>query len=303
MAHQFTPRQIAKALKVSESSVKRWCDSGQIETIRTVGGHRRILHSALMSFLRTTDRELLAPQVLGLDLPTDLASLSIGEEQALDQNIEDEIISSFRAAILSGDESNCRKLVGRWFSLQQSFAPLADRLISTTFHYMGDLWKSDEIEIYQERRAREICTRIILEVRRLIAEPTTDAPLAMGGGPAGDQYTLPSQLIDVVLRQANWHTTNLGSNLPFRTMLAAIRESRPNLFWLSVSSIEDTDRFLSGFNQFAGEIPAGVSLIVGGRALTDQLRPKMTYTAHCDNMQQLAAFARAAHGFGGSAKS
>ena len=47
---QLTTRQVAEALSVSESSVKRWCDQGAIPTIRTVGGHRRIPLDGLLRF-------------------------------------------------------------------------------------------------------------------------------------------------------------------------------------------------------------------------------------------------------------
>jgi len=32
---QLTTKQVADVLRVSESSVKRWCDSGVIPTVRT----------------------------------------------------------------------------------------------------------------------------------------------------------------------------------------------------------------------------------------------------------------------------
>jgi hypothetical protein len=35
---------------------------------------------------------------------------------------------------------------------------------------------------------------------------------------------------------------------------------------------------------------------VGGRALTDDLRPRMGFTAHCDNLEQLSALAQVISG-------
>jgi len=58
----FTPKQVATALQVSESSVKRWCDRGVIRTDRTLGGHRRIPLENLMEFLESTNRRVLDPK-------------------------------------------------------------------------------------------------------------------------------------------------------------------------------------------------------------------------------------------------
>ena len=38
-------------------------------------------------------------------------------------------------------------------------------------------------------------------------------------------------------------------------------------------------------------VTTGTALAVGGRALTEDLRKRMTYSAYCDNMQHLEAFA------------
>jgi excisionase family DNA binding protein len=48
-----TPKQVAQAINVSESSLKRWCDQGLLTAIRTAGGHRRLaLAAALNTSLR-----------------------------------------------------------------------------------------------------------------------------------------------------------------------------------------------------------------------------------------------------------
>ena len=38
----LSPRQLAVAIGVSESSLKRWADDGRLAVERTAGGHRRI---------------------------------------------------------------------------------------------------------------------------------------------------------------------------------------------------------------------------------------------------------------------
>ena len=47
----FSPKEIAKALGVSQASIKRWVDRGLIEAEKTAGGHRRISVQALKTYL------------------------------------------------------------------------------------------------------------------------------------------------------------------------------------------------------------------------------------------------------------
>ena len=62
----LSPKQVAQALGVSESSLKRWCDQGLIATIRTGGGHRRLALPDVLRFIRDGEHRLVSPEALGL---------------------------------------------------------------------------------------------------------------------------------------------------------------------------------------------------------------------------------------------
>ena len=66
MKQTLSPRELARALGVSESSLKRWADDGKIRFSRTVGGHRRIAVSDALQFARDAKLPLVRPDVLGL---------------------------------------------------------------------------------------------------------------------------------------------------------------------------------------------------------------------------------------------
>lgn len=296
MEENLTPKQVAEALQVSESSIKRWCDRGVIRSRKTMGGHRRIPIDALMSFLESTNRQLLTPAAIGLGRGGDglgEAGGSEAAESAGDPPADSaELQLQFEAAVVRGDEAECRRILIQWYGRHESFALLADQLIAKTFHRLGAMWECGEIEVFQERRGCEVCLRLVHEFRRLIAEPRAGAPVAIGGAVAGDHYMLPTQLVEVVLRESGWRAFNLGTHLPLSTFVAAARRERPQLLWLSVSHLEDVDKFVDEFTAMASALPSGVHLVVGGRALTDAVRPRLPFTAHCDTLVQLAKLAR-----------
>ena len=82
MRELLTPKQVARAIQVSESSVKRWCDKGVIPTQYTAGGHRRIPISDLLVFLRSSKHQLIRPEVLGLPAMTGQSDRIIGRAAA-----------------------------------------------------------------------------------------------------------------------------------------------------------------------------------------------------------------------------
>ncbi|MEC8555819.1 MAG: helix-turn-helix domain-containing protein [Planctomycetota bacterium] len=289
MEEHLTTRQVAEALSVSESSVKRWCDSGDIPTERTVGGHRRIPLDTFLEFLERTNRRVVS-------------SLLPRRAQHVDDTVPtsrlqtDLTVERFQTLLVEGDENSARKLLTSVYAENESFAWLADAYIAKSMHLMGNLWDCGDLEVYQERRGCEICSRLIYELGRLVPAPARNAPLALGGAPEGDNYSLPSQVVQLVFRESGWRAMNLGNNLPLKTLSAAANEHKPRMVWLSVSHLNDTETFISEFAQLSDALPDDTMVVVGGRALGDDVRPRMKYTGHCDNMQQLAAFARALHG-------
>ncbi len=283
MDENFTPKQIAMALRVSESSVKRWCDRGVIRTDRTLGGHRRIPLEFLLQFLEATNRRIVDPSAIGLEPQPEVLSAAESDDSSIQ--------ALFEKSLLDGNEEQCRKAIGAWYTMHGSIASVADKLVAPAFRSIGELWQCGKVEIYQERRGCELCNRLMQELRRLLPEPAAFSPLAMGGTCSGDDYQLPTQLIEMVFRESGWRTISLGCGIPLSSMLSAARKHMPRIFWLSVSHIPDQESFLQEYHRFASNLPKGISLVVGGRALTDDIRPQMTYAAYCDTLQQLATLA------------
>ncbi len=290
MEQNFSPKQIAEALRVSESSIKRWCDRGAIQTVKTLGGHRRIPLDSLLAFLESTNRDIPDLSAIGMDLSS-VRRNEIPPEAKFSSQDATTRLQYLQDALIYGDEKECRRLLIEWYGSTSSFACLGDELICRAFAQIGDLWHQGKIEIFQERRACELCGRLIHEFRRLFAEPSPMAPKAFGAAVTGDYYALPGQMVEVSLREVGWQAVNLGVNLPLDTILKAVRSERPKLFWLSVSHLIDQEKFVEDYSDFWNAIPRETVVVVGGRALTDSLRPRLQYTAHCDTLQQLSMLA------------
>ncbi|MEM6470158.1 MAG: helix-turn-helix domain-containing protein [Planctomycetota bacterium] len=288
----FSPKDVAESLEVSVSSVKRWCDRGKIPSIRTVGGHRRITLSGLREFLEATGQTLSNPGALGID-PVDLV---IGTpKKTRHPSVRGEgrqpIQAEFRAALAAGDEAACMDLLLERTRQGFSKAEAAEDLIADAMRGMGDAWDCGELEVYQERRSCTICTRLISNLRESLPDLDESACVAIGAAPESDPYQLPTALVELALRESGWNATNLGNNLPLASLIQAAREYEPRLLWLSVTAIDDPARFVRDENKLASSLGEDVSLIVGGQALDDGLRPKLRYTAHCDGLRHLLELA------------
>ncbi|TWT82786.1 B12 binding domain protein [Planctomycetes bacterium CA13] len=271
-------------MQVSESSVKRWCDRGVIPTIRTVGGHRRITLEGLQKFLRETNRSLCHPEVLGLPSLCSCRKTHIPGGNDPDQCV-------FRAALATGDEETCRKVLLSRVEAGSTRAEAAEDLIADAMHGLGEAWDCKEIDVYQERRACDISLRLIAELRSQIESPPLTAATAVGGAPANDYYQLPTAMVELALREIGWNAINLGSNLPLESFQQAAHDCDAKMVWLSVSSIESPAMFVTEENRLARSLGEHISLFIGGRVIDETMRSKLCYTAWCDNLRQLVELA------------
>ncbi len=279
MKAELTPKQVARAIGVSESSLKRWCDRGLLQVVRTAGGHRRIATAAVFQFLRRTGRDLVEPEILGLPVCTGSGPRTL-------QSAQDE----FLIALKDGHELTAREIVFNLYLDNKPISAICDRVIATALHRIGEAWQSGDLDIYEERRSCEIVVKILRELGQGLPLGET-AEVALGGTCENDHYMLPTMMVELVLRERGYKAFSLGTNLPIPSLESALITNMPRLFWLSVSFLADVEIFLTNYKRlYARAMEQGVMLIVGGRALTADVRQNMEYTAFCDTLKHLESF-------------
>ena len=280
MRKPFTPKQVSLAIGVSESSIKRWCDNGSISAQYTTGGHRRITTSGLLIFLRSSRHDLSNPTAIGL--PERLPITTMPREELLKQIVE---------SLVAGNETEVQQIAIELFLNEHSVAKICDDFIAPALRQVGGLWKCSKIEVYQERLACKMSQQILAELKSLVPVPSQDALVAIGGAPQGDQYSLPSSMVELTLRSCGWQSTSMGENVPLASLAAAVRTYSPKLFWLSASHLESENRFVIEFNQLYNEFGSQIPFVVGGQALTAEVRSRLPDVTFCSSLYQLTQHA------------
>lgn len=283
MERYLSPKEVAAAIGVSESSLKRWADEGLIRVTRTGGGHRRILLSDALDYIRRNGVVVVRPDLLGVTGPGDVVPSQPGD-------ISDGFIAQ---AVRSGQLAALRAALAARFLAGASLGALCDGPLASALHQVGDAWKSGPAGIQLEHRASEACVHGLNFLRGLLPAAAQHAPLALGGAPAGDPYQVPSLMAAAVMAGEGWREINLGPNLPFDALAAAALEHRPELIWISFSSASAaraTVAELRGVEKLAREV--GAHLVIGGQALSVAALPDRSGLHVLTSMQALAAFAR-----------
>ena len=281
MQQVFSPKQVARAIGASESSVKRWCDRGILKSVKTGGGHRRVPLSGLLEFIRAENRVLVSPVDVGL--PTELAA-----PQVAVKSIDEE----FKSALAQGNYPTCRRVLFGLYLAKHSIAKICDDVLAPAMNALGEGWCNGSIDVFEERRACELTIRLIYELRSMLPSSPPNAPTAMGGSIEDDPYSLPTRMVELVLLESGWNAVSLGCGVPLSSLKQAIQENHPRLFWLSISTLKNREGFVARYSDLFSACN-NVAVVLGGRGLDEELRARIQYSAFCDNLQRLETFAHA----------
>lgn len=276
-------QQVAGALGVSVSTIKRWVDSGALRATRTVGKHRLVPVSEAIRFARTQN------------LPhTELQALLEGG-LARFETVDEEAVVALVNALREGRPDEVRRRIFGTYAGLRDAARLTDDLIGPAMQRVGLEWEVGTLDIYQEHRATRIVESILMDLigRVTAREVRAGTPLALGATPEGDLYTLANLACELSLREMGWEVVNLGPNLPLASLTTAVRTLRPALVWLSIHHLADPERFVRDFHELRAVASAtGTAVCLGGARLDLTIRAQLTAERLCERVANLVEFAR-----------
>lgn len=239
----WTSAEAARAFRVGVSSVKRWTDEAELESVRTPGGHRRYTLQALHRFAaaRRLPTDLLPAPDASTELPSP-PDITLYE------------------ALVRADADAVRGLLQPGGDGLTKRATFLDRVVGDALREIGDRWERGELGIDEEHRASCMLEEAIDRLRPPVSR---DGPLAILTCPPDEFHDLPLRLVRLFLEWSGWRTELIGANLPWDSAIAAVDRAQPALLAFTTRS---GDPFRSP--EFARVLahcePRGVRVAVGG---------------------------------------
>ena len=274
----LSPRELADALGVSESSLKRWVDAGKITAARTDGGHRRIALPEAVRFIRETGAPIARPELL--DMP------EVAAVQARTRTPRGD--DGFRHYLLEGDAAGARGWLMAHYLAGRSLAELCDGPVRAAMHRIGELWAHDADGIFIEHRATDTCLQALAQLRSTL-EPAPRAAVAIGGAPEDDPYIVPSFMAAMVLGAAGMRAINLGPDTPIAAFDRAFSHYAPQLVWVSASAPLPPARAKT-LERWLASLPETTAVVIGGRS-SGEVAHGRSHVHRLDSMSELADLA------------
>jgi methanogenic corrinoid protein MtbC1 len=279
----LSPKQLGQAIGVSESSLKRWIDDGLIDVIRTSGGHRRVELAEAIRFVRQRGYTVKDPSVLGLTAADDETGRADNTQLA----------EHFYDLLSNGRDKEFMAAVTRLYLDGHTMSEIIDGPIRAGMNQIGELWHNNPDGIGIEHRATDICIRTLGYMHSLIRPTAPNAPVAVGGAPAGDMHLISSLCVSLVLAEQGWREVNLGANTPWDQLLSVAKQEQASMAWVSMTAEPNAD-YAKKLRELANALASSsCQIIVGGRQLNDAiLRLDLDNLHAARSMVELQSFSK-----------
>jgi excisionase family DNA binding protein len=275
--HYFKTQQVADALGVGVSTVKRWVDAGEIRASKTVGRHRLIAADEAFRFARS--RQL---GTSGLE-----RLVEAGDPVVLQP--DETLVDRLTAVLKEGRAREAKRLIVSAHRTLGRASVLADEVLGPVMHRIGYGWSIGTWDVFEEHQASLIVADAISGLLGQ-RDQKGDArrPIAIGAGPEGDLCSIGLLLCELTLREVGWAVRNLGPNLPFKSLARAIRLHRPRLVFVSVGHLIDPIAFQKDYAEVSQAVlTVGATLIMGGGGLPREIASQLHDAKFGDRMSVL----------------
>lgn len=280
----LTTRQLARLWHVSEATIKRWADTGQLTSGRTVGGHRRFPVADVMRF--QTERGLGVVTAVGV------ATHGHTAEAALFDAAETE--RQFFGAISEGHAGEAAALL---LEAHMTGAPLErifDEVVAASMRRVGDGWQADEMSVADEHLATSTATHAVESLAASARRAGAHAGEAVCCAAEDELHTLAGLCAQALLEGAGWEVRNLGGHTPFFALTEYVSKHRPALVCVSSTMQRELEHNARDYTQFEAAARArGTRVVLGGEGFRgESVRRKFPAALHAESFKDLAELLR-----------
>lgn len=306
---------------MSDSTVKRWVNRGEIHAARTAGGHRLISLDEAIRFATAkgfpTDALVrLLPSTASGPAPSPAPRIVPGTAAQAPSRVADQssalhpapapevwgrvsggTVDELYRMLLAGRAREARELLQAQYQARPDAVELVERFLDPVMAHVGEEWCNGLIGVDQEHQVSQILAGILSEMIQVVQarqpRQARPRPLAIGASPSGDLYSLSGLACQFALNELGWDVLNYGSNLPLDYLANAVRRESPRLVWLTVSHIENPGEFAAGLAELIDHVDRrNAALIIGGRGVTPALRAACPRVRFGETLADLVNFAR-----------
>lgn len=278
----FSTRELAQVWNVSESTIKRWADSGELSCYRTPGGHRKFHLENISTFQNKRGFEA-----------TGLLTTEKWEDPEIEESLNGKRFNKVRETIRYLAQQNQRNrikdLMERLYMRGMGLADLYDQILVPVMESGKSARLSGELTAGQEKLIGNNLEEAMSILFPHLIRRRRNGRTGLCGAP-NDRCDLAVHAICRILEVEGWESLNLGGRVSFRVMAEMVEEEPVNLVCVSCTNSDVVHD--DGFQALA-DVSENyrIPLILVGLAFADQeTRMRFPHDDYFDNYQSFQRY-------------
>ena len=256
----LSTHEVAALFNVTETTVKRWADEGQIQCSKTLGGHRKFELNNIIKFAENNEISLtgVLPPPIGA---AQQEQLQLG---VLTRNYQ-KIADVFLQEALQSDREGLTELLLYLLKHHIPFCIIADEIIRPALVQVGDLWEKGKISIHQEHLASQAVTEALIRIAPEVHRKPSNGLSAAFACVEGELHDIGLRCLAYSFESEGWKIYYLGANTPMDSISSFVNLLKPEMVALSFTMMENKEIMKNDFQILSNDIRSyGGKIIFGG---------------------------------------
>jgi excisionase family DNA binding protein len=287
---------VARLFNVTETTVKRWADDGELKCQKTPGGHRKF---EIRSVIEFADKNHFDP----------VGTLELSGEDRLSEPIRIAILSrdyptlvdAFVAKALSPDRNDLYEYLTYLYEHKIALWEIYDLVVRAGMREIGARWVRGEVDISHEHRASAETMDALSKLQTHVYRKAASGKKALLACLDGELHEIGLHAVANIFDAEGWHAINLGARTPYPSIVKTAKDLQPDVVCISITqpqNITDLGRKLAELETAVRSY--GGRLVVGGSGAADPAVDRAAVDAVLLSAKELTEFI--SHGTNGRKK-
>ena len=281
----YSTHELAQMWNVSESTVKRWSDAGDLRCYRTPGGHRKFTLTDICDFQIKRGFEA-----------TGLLKTDEWEDPDLELAVNQKKFSKVRQAVLFLASQNQRykaeNLLERLYMRGMGIVDLYDDILMPITGSTRTALQKGEVSLAQEKLILNNLEEAMYLLFPRIIQRRLNGKMGLCAAPENNFCTLAVNAVSRILQVEGWDCLNLGVHLPFDAIAEMVEKEPVNMVCIVCFHLQNTNAVLKDFRRLVEMTDSyRIPLLIGGATFSNKkTRKKFSHDDYFPNFRSLRRY-------------
>ena len=255
----ISTREAAALLSVTETTIKRWTESGRLKCTKTLGGHRKYTLADIEDFGSKN-----GIPVSGVSTPLSKSQLDKVGFALYTRNM-DQISEVVMEEALQGDRDGLFDLFIYLLKNRIRFGSLIDEIVQPAFEQIGYRWEKKKINIENEHLASGAVKTALARLFVHLPQRKKKNIKVLCACSEGEYHELGIQSLAYELELNGYEVLYLGAATPFNSIREMVKKEKPSVVFISsTSQVLPEEEFISNMKKLSKTAAAVKSEVIAG---------------------------------------